>query len=284
MTVSFLQGIPNLGNTCWLSSLLQLLLSSERVKILFDSLPDNGHLTHGLKRLPSALSLNDGSIRNKVSLIHSMIQRKLIDRGQQDPCEGLLILLEQLHQEHSSLISETNTLEPGVRQLLRHSDNTYSAIHSLFQGAIEWIDSDKALRYEPFFTLFCDLGSLPHELNTDNTILVKMLIKEALCRKKIVRFPPVMIFCIERNAKRIFTNDTYELCRDFTIRRSNGVSIYLLKGICLHTGGMSFGHYTSLRTDPSGRWWTADDHHVTPLDDFPQTTRQVPRLMLFERV
>ncbi len=273
MTVSFLSGIPNLGNTCWLSSLLQLLLSSERFKMLIDSLPDNGHLTHGLKRLPSG-----------VSLVYSMIQRKLIDGGQQDPCEGLLILLEQLHTEHSSMISDPNTLDSGVRQLLRHSNNTYSSIHGLFQGAIEWIDSDKALRYEPFFTLFCDLGSLPHEQHIDNTISVKSLIKEALCRKKIVRFPPVMVFCIERNAKRVFTNDTYELCRDFTIRRANDFSIYLLKGICLHSGGMSFGHYTSLRTDSSGRWWTADDHNVTPLEHFPETTHQVPRLMLFERV
>jgi ubiquitin C-terminal hydrolase len=270
---SFPEGIPNLGNTCWLSSLLQLLCSSPKIQALLDELPDRGHLTHGLKRLPSS-----------VSLVYSMIQRKLIDGGQQDPCEGLLILLEQLHSEHSSSLSDPNTLDPAIRQLLRHSDDTYSAIHGLFQGAIEWIDSDNALRYEPFFTLFCDLGSLPVEPTPDHKISVRMLVKEALCRKKIVRFPPVMIFCIERNAKRVFTNDTYELCRDFTIRRANDFSIYLLKAVCLHSGGMSFGHYTSLRTDPSARWWMADDHNVTPLERFPETTRQVPRLMLFERL
>jgi ubiquitin C-terminal hydrolase len=117
-----------------------------------------------------------------------------------------------------------------------------------------------------------------------NVISVRGMIKEVLCQKKIVRFPPVMIFCVERNSNRVFTGDTYELCRDFTIRRQNEVMIYHLKGVCLHMGGMSFGHYTSLRTDPSGRWWIADDHNTTPLDDFPETTRQVPRLMLFERV
>ena len=184
-----------------------------------------------------------------------------------------------------------------VLQLLQHTNNTYSPVYGLFQGITEWMDSDKALRYEPFFTLFCDLGVHSKAATTidSNLISVKGMIKEVLCQKKIVRFPPVMIFCVERNSNRVFTGDTYELCRDFTIRRSlpaerasaqgqNEVLIYQLKGVCLHMGGMSFGHYTALRTDPSGRWWIADDHNTTPLDEFPETTRQVPRLMLFERV
>ena len=287
-----LQGIPNIGNTCWLSSLLQLLLSSELATDLFLRLPANeqrhldhsairggGHLTQGLKGLPRT-----------VHLVYAMIQRKLIDGGQQDPSEGLLILLEQLHQEHShTLTTERDSIQESRRgsfqQLLRHTNNTYSPVYGLFQGIVEWMDSDKALRYEPFFTLFCDLGVVSTFSPIDsNLISVKMMIKEVLCQKKIIRFPPVMIFCVERSSNRVFTSDEYELCRDFTIRRSSDILIYQLKGVCLHTGGMSFGHYTALRTDPSGRWWIADDHNTTPLDEFPETTRQVPRLMLFERV
>ena len=288
-----LQGIPNIGNTCWLSSLLQLLLSSELATDLFLRLPvtsitsqssdrinEQRHLTQGLKGLPRT-----------VHLVYAMIQRKLIDGGQQDPSEGLLILLEQLHQEHSISIptTERDSIQESQRgtfqQLLRHTNHTYSPVYELFQGIVEWMDSDKALRYEPFFTLFCDLGvvSTFSPINS-NLISVKMMIKEVLCQKKIIRFPPVMIFCVERSSNRIFTSDEYELCRDFTIRRQNDILIYQLKGVCLHTGGMSFGHYTALRTDPSGRWWIADDHNTTPLDEFPETTRQVPRLMLFERV
>ena len=276
-----LQGIPNIGNTCWLSSLLQLLLSSELATDLFLRLPanDQRHLTQGLKGLPRT-----------VHLVYAMIQRKLIDGGQQDPSEGLLILLEQLHQEHSHTpMTERDSIQESQRgsfqQLLRHTNNTYSPVYALFQGIVEWMDSDKALRYEPFFTLFCDLGVVStFSLIDSNLISVKMMIKEVLCQKKIIRFPPVMIFCVERSSNRVFTSDEYELCRDFTIRRQNDILIYQLKGVCLHTGGMSFGHYTALRTDPSGRWWIADDHNTTPLDEFPETTRQVPRLMLFERV
>lgn len=270
-----LQGIPNIGNTCWLSSLLQLLLSSDLVSDLFMKLPanDQRYLTQGLKALPQS-----------VSLVYSMIQRKLIDGGQQDPSEGLLILLEQLHQEHSIVLSpdRIDRAKGSLQQLLQHTNNTYSPVYGLFQGITEWVDSDKALRCEPFFTLFCDLGV--HSKMESDVISVKGMIKEVLCQKKIVRFPPVMIFCVERNSNRVFTGDIYELCRDFTIRRQNEVMIYQLKGVCLHMGGMSFGHYTALRTDSSGRWWIADDHNTTPLDDFLETTRQVPRLMLFERV
>jgi ubiquitin C-terminal hydrolase len=273
-----LQGIPNIGNTCWLSSLLQLLLSSDLVRDLFQQLPLNEqrHLTQGLKNLPRS-----------VYLIYSMIQQKLIDGGQQDPSEGLLILLEQLHQEHSISITNDRSQirSKRLQQLLLHTSNTYSPVYNLFQGIIEWIDSDKALRYEPFFILFCDLG-IVSKISTVNSgiISVKSMIKEVLCQKKIVRFPPVMMFCVERNSNRVFTADTYELCRDFTIRRADETFVYQLKGICLHSGGMSFGHYTALRIDSSGRWWIADDHNIIPLNDFLETTRQVPRLMLFERL
>jgi len=274
-----LQGIPNIGNTCWLSSLLQLLLSSDLVSDLFMKLPanDQRYLTQGLKALPQS-----------VSLVYSMIQRKLIDGGQQDPSEGLLILLEQLHKEHSVTLS-TNQTRESLQQFLRHTNHTYSPVYGLFQGITEWMDSDKALRYEPFFTLFCDL-KIHSKLESD-VISVKGMIKDVLSQKKIVRFPPVMIFCVERNSNRVFTSDTYELCSEFTIRRErasaqgqNEVLVYQLKGVCLHMGGMSFGHYTALRTDPYGKWWIADDHNTTPLEECPETTRQVPRLMLFERV
>jgi hypothetical protein len=275
------EGIPNLGSTCWLSSLLQLLLSSRDVREMIQKLPSRGYLTEGLKNLPRS-----------IHLVYSMIQRKLGTVGQQDPCEGFLLLLDIWHQEHSIKYDDSkpvySVLQRDIaQQVLSYTDFTISPVHELFQGILEWVDSDKKYRFEPFFTLFCDLKAIPtdSERFPTNLIQMKIMIKEVLHRKKIILFPSILLFCTERDSSRIFAQDSYELCHEFTIRKVNELLVYRLKGICLHTGAMSFGHYMALRLDDQkNEWWMTDDHNVTPLHENPTIIRQVPRLMLFERV
>ena len=117
-------GIPNVGSTCWLSSLLQLLLSSRHVS-LFLSRANNQdgkrRLTYALQHLPQ-----------QTFMVFSLLRQKFADDGQQDSSEGLLFLLDLLHQEHAMTWTIDSGLSDMARQLLIYSKQKISPVHQLF--------------------------------------------------------------------------------------------------------------------------------------------------------
>jgi ubiquitin C-terminal hydrolase len=293
MTPSMPVGFPNVGNTCWLSALLQLLFSSDRFTYLLQKLPVDPRstpVTHALRTLPQS-----------ISVLFALLQAKFQDYGQQDSCEGLLILLDLLHNEHATTIRSSGNRSEAQRQLLMHTQNSFSPIYALFQGVTQWLDSDRNMRYEPFLTLFTEIPNTTSN-RYHNILPLHTILRESLTKQRITTLPSILIFSIPRTGS-VFSNLEYELCPHFTLcfkskqvetrqTRSVRYSIrYHLKGVVLHAGSQMFGHYTALRQteiSSNGRliqaWFYCDDHNINPLPELPKTVRQVPRLLLYEEV
>ena len=208
-------GIPNVGNTCWLSSVLQLFLSSTRFRECLSKLSP-APLTSALLRLPSS-----------VLEVFRLLQQKMKDHGQQDANDGLYLILEILHDEHSTFFREPyNEIQ---KQLLNYSKQKISPIYFMFEGVTQWVDSDKKIRYEPFLTTFLNTSS-----KKTCVVDLKELIDESLRSRKIVATPMVMIFCLEH-----LTNDNIEfkMCKSFVIGMSSD-GAGMCAGMC---AGMSVG-------------------------------------------
>jgi ubiquitin C-terminal hydrolase len=263
-------GFPNIGNTCWLNSLLQLLLSSTNFLSLLKlkKYNEKSDIIKLFNNLPTS-----------IFPLFSILQNKFNNYAQQDSHEGLLILLEEIHKETKTLykIKKYSDIE---KQILLYSKNTISPIHSIFQGICKWYDSDNKVRYEPFKTLFCE-----YDINLQETsINLETLLYKSINARKIICFPLVLLFSIDRIKNR---NDLkYILCKEITIHTTNGTHTYKLKGLVIHFGSMNSGHYTALRSydNDINKWVMCDDNNVTKIDKLPYWIKNVPRIMLYEKI
>ena len=268
-------GISNVGSTCWLSSVLQLLLSSIRFRECLSKLPP-APLTSALLRLPSS-----------VFEVFRILQQKIKDHGQQDANDGLYLILEILHDEHSTLFVEPPGGYSAIqKQLLNYSKQKISPIYFMFEGVTQWIDSDKKIRYEPFLTSFLTTTY------KDGVVDLKELIDESLRSRKIVATPMVMIFCLEHMTSDNARGVEFKMCKSFVIgmKRETVTKVrYVLRGMSLHSGVLSrtssFGHYIAMRaveSTPSASWAICDDHNIGRMETCPEIIRQTPRLLLYE--
>lgn len=280
-------GIPNVGSTCWLSSLLQVLLSSSRFRNTISTLPSVSNTR--VENVSPSVSALLKQLPESIFPIFSAIQRRLLDHGQQDVDEGVHLLLDILHDENAREFPEP----PGgytevQKQLLRFSRNKVSPIFFLFQGISYWTDSDKLVRYEPFLTTILSTEKYIPPQGQSATIDIQNLIGDSFGSRKILTSPVVMVFCVE-HLSRNFSNIDFRLCHSFSVQLRPDKQIhYELRGVALHSGvggfTTSFGHYTAIRTSTDGAWFMCDDHNIAPIHGTPFTVRQVPRLLVYDYV
>ena len=261
-------GYPNIGNTCWLNSLLQLLLSSSNFLYFFKikKYNEKSNIIKLFNNLP-----------NSIFALFSILKNKFNNYAQQDSHEGLLILLEEIHKETKTLY-KTKEYSIIEKQILLYSKNTISPIQSIFQGICKWYDSDNNVRYEPFKTLFCE-----YDINLQKDFInLETLLFKSINAKKIIYFPLVLLFSIDRIENR---NDLkYILCKEINIHSTKGTYKYKLKGVIMHFGSMNSGHYTALRSynNDINKWVICDDNNITVIDKLPYYIENVPRIMLYE--
>ena len=274
---NIIYGIPNIGSTCWISSLLQLLLSSSYFQIYLNNTHD-GKLTKLLKSLPNSI--------NEISLIIN--NHNLSITNQQDSQEGFLLLLDILHKEHELVYNTNKQLSDIQKQMLKFSNNKISEIQYMFQGITLRYDSDGKHYYEPFINLFCNYTEESSTINKCSDLIYSAFYSDP--NKHIIAFPPIITFCIERtqNINTYILLDKfivypYKLDKSDKSDKSDESVTYLLKGVILHSGNQSFGHYTTLRIF-NNNWYICDDSNITNIGNLPDKVNQVPRLLIYERL
>ena len=289
LTKSRKVGLLNIGNTCYMNSVMQCLNS---VTTLVGYFKDNGYhkdistkSKHGgsfAREVGAAFKLmNKGS--SPVSL-HNLkaavgkLHHPFGGSAQQDSHEFLLLMLDWLHGDLGG-----GTISPPVSNNPR-----YSKPDSLFQGINQYSIMCSACHYESIslepFTITslsipssgkCTLQGLLKTAYETSYIDYKcpQCSTQGLCtqRSEIRKLPSMLILHLKRfdNSSRKIENEIeFPLVNlnisDYVKQNENKDASFNLCGVTNHYGTLAAGHYTSLcRSLDQNIWYKCDDQNVT---------------------
>ena len=267
-------GFPNLGNTCWLNSLVQVLIHNKLCSELFKRLPHNFR-SNSLSNTLKNFFLQDFNPVHSLSSIINLFVEKIGNGVPQDSHEAVLWLIEELHSENKTKVDiDLNTVNELTKQLFRYNQGETSLIYNLFQGIMVYKTSDNETRYEPFITFFLELVPRTNSEPLNVTDCFELTFR----KRQIVHMPGVLFVCFERT-----DGGEYNLTTSFELADPDDKVIkFRLSGVVLHYGSQFGGHYISFSNTQNG-WLLFDDNNIRKINTDSSIVRGTPRLMIYER-
>lgn len=243
-----MSGLDNLGNTCYMNSVVQMLRYVKPVvRQLVDARPEDAGLRHFVDLL------YQGSTPQKFA--HCLKDFGFDPIFQHDAHEFLLTMLDKLYEN----IDADNPFEGSMTTTLT-CNNGHTSV-----------------RTDPFVCLSINGGieeGVPSMLEPE-TVECKCEKCDETTMVKTMDIKPSDVVCI--HYKR-FTLKKKLRYRVPILLKWNG---YELVGTCNHFGGLDGGHYTAtVKTDMG--WMHANDEYVKKIDGLPKESK-VPYIMVYVR-
>ncbi|XP_072740660.1 ubiquitin carboxyl-terminal hydrolase 2 isoform X2 [Ciconia boyciana] len=292
--VQGLTGLRNLGNTCFMNSILQCLSNTKELRDYclqnqyLRDLNNNSRMRTALMsefaKLIQLLWTSSPNDSVSPSEFKTQIQRyapRFVGYNQQDAQEFLRFLLDGLHSEVNRVLVRprvsTDTLdhlpddEKSRQMWRRYQEREDSRIGDLFVGQLKSSLTCSECGYcSTAFDPFWDL-SLP---------IPKTCCRckaRTRCTKKfsIQKFPKILVLHLKRfseariRTSKLTTFVNFQLkdldLREFASQSCNH-AVYNLYAVSNHSGTTMGGHYTAYCKSPvSSEWHSFNDSRVTPM-------------------
>lgn len=282
------RGLLNLGNTCYMNSVIQSLYSIDSFRNLILRASHEKLLTAELSDLFKSMK-NSSSPTSPASFkrAFSRHQSKFSGLGQQDAQEFLRYLINGIHEEmnyaskktrRSALPKAPKTAEEAwsqYRDIVDDSPLVDIVVGQMCSTIICSVCQNKSYCWDPFWDLSlplirgrnsCKLSDVVQDFTAEETLDADERPICSNCKKatrstkqiKVLRLPQVMILHLKK-----FTNDGYKLTSpdiaiDEVLTFNNSASYTLQACISHHGHSSSSGHYTS-HCKYSSKWFHFND-------------------------
>ena len=288
-------GIINLGNTCYMNSVMQCLNCLTPIVDYFGGdayLKDIQPQSKYNGKLANEVCVAFRSMNNNASPISLACLKNLIGNlyspfkgsGQEDAHEFLIKLMELLCEDLGMGMLDTLHYPPEGT-LIRGNDGEAPEIMEMLQGIQTSKISCESCHYVSLtFETFNVLSLSPTSENKDLEKLLNCASEDTridyaypnCCRQnsssrkiEIKKLPLLLIIhlnCFSISNSGISKNDQYV---EFPVilNMCNHELTYKLKGITNHYGTLTSGHYTSFcKSRSDGNWYKCDDSRVTKIN------------------
>ena len=295
-------GFQNVGNTCFLNSVLQCMFKLKALNAVLDekqveaTTPEQVFYQefNDLRRLVKGGNCMVQPRRFVQAVRDLAAHRKnadFSDNRQNDAAEFALFLIDCLHDAMKGArpalpVAETvSTVAEDVErkcQLLMNEryKNDYSEMVQLFCGIHLSVIADevkmRAVLAEPFMTLEVPvkanllecLKAYSEESDLDWTDESSKT--QIRCKQKIIihQLPPILIINLKRFGQGKKNNAVVDIPLSFSISSElGGQHTYELSSVCNHSGSLNGGHYTA-QVKINDAWTLVDDDAFAPSANF----------------
>ncbi len=284
-----MEGLNNLGATCAINSLIQILFRIEKFKeiILNSSTPENT-LTFELKDLFNVMQNHKNNISPNrfIHYFFKIFKDVFVQFEQIDICELFYFLIQKIHDEiaiddNNKNDKFSNIIEEHNYKIALHNNFKYSDIYKLFQGShmhhIKCLNCDNITRnFEPFILINLDIKSqssisdlLNYYYSTETRINDEWICDKCKTKSKydksisICKYPEILFISLNRfkdiNTKN---SDIVNIDVQLFLRK-----IYSLRSIGYHFGNLNSGHYNCICKNNDNNFILYDDNNVININN-----------------
>ncbi len=268
-------GLLNIGNSCYMNSVLQLLASSVEFRTFLDRLHSN--ISRACRKLISQLNASSLKIIDPREFLYDAFGASF-PTEQQDAHEFLLVLIGQLSKSH-------HVIQPSLFGAVFCMDRL-SPFEGIYICVIDCknCQNRSSLKLNVFSVLSLDCAdtvemALRHWSDPEMLEGYRCnrcnLVDHSLKANHIIRHP--QIFIIHLN--RIRMTMTGQLYKDDRMIKSQCLPNYHLKAAVEHSGSISHGHYVAFRRISQTSWQKISDSE----SEIYNRVTQRPYLLLYER-